>query len=134
MAYIDDPTVDDDVLLLRRIPVNPACVVRDENLGCYRPSSAAFENHSNGTPMSVVLSDTLDALGREHESALGEYVENFSLASFKASTARACDQGISREPTDEEPAHGEVFGEKPKSVRRKIAKSAEWIVPPDLDY
>ncbi len=130
MPDIDDLTIDNETLLLRRIPTNPVCIVRDDNLGCWRPSSASFENHPDGSPMSVVLSDTLDELDRPYTSALGDHGEDFSLASFKAGLARECNQGVMRKPTEEEPAHGEVFGNKSKSVRKKLAKNASWIVPP----
>jgi hypothetical protein len=52
-SYIDDPTISDETELWRRIP--PWHFFHDENLGRIRPSSAAFENHPDGSPMSVLL-------------------------------------------------------------------------------
>ena len=49
----DDPTIPDLAELWRRIP--PWHLVKDDNLGRVRPSSAAFDNHPNGSPMSVLL-------------------------------------------------------------------------------
>lgn len=133
VAYRDDETIAGDTLLLRRVPTNPAInVVWDDNLRCWRPSSASFEDHENGSPMSVVLSDTLEQLGRPMESALSGYETGFSLAAFPASLARANGQGVARDPIPEEPAHGVVFGKKTKAISRRLAKGSRWIVPPDL--
>lgn len=109
-AYEDDSTIVDDSPLWRRIP--PWHMVFDENLGRYRPSSAAFEDHPDGTPMSVVLGQEVLDAGRSPESVLVGY-DNFALASFTADLARANHQGIVRKPTLEEPAHAEVFGGRP---------------------
>ena len=51
--YSDDPTIPDDAELWRRIP--PWHFFHDANLGQIRPWSAAFEDHPNGSPMSVLL-------------------------------------------------------------------------------
>lgn len=132
-SYEDDPTIAGDTLLLRRVLTRPdVTVVWDENLNRWRPSSAAFDDHPNGTPMSIVLSDALEALGRPHESALAGHEDTHSLAAVKASVARQCAQGISREPTVDEPAHGIVFGRKSKKVRSTLAKQAVWVVPPRI--
>ncbi|MEW8691415.1 MAG: hypothetical protein AB2535_10025 [Candidatus Thiodiazotropha endolucinida] len=131
-VYTDDETIDNETLLLRRVPSTPKLtIIWDSNLNTWRPSSAAFDNHPNGSPMSIVLSDTLDETERPYESVLQGH-EGFSLAAFKARIARENNQGIAREPTTEEPAHGVVFGDKTKSVRKKLAKASNWIVEPDL--
>lgn len=123
VAYVDDPSIADDTLLLRRILTRPdLSVVWDDNLGRWRPSSAAFDDHPNGTPMSVVLSDTLESLGRPLESALDGHEETHSLAAITANDARHHAQGVAREPTVEEPAHGVVFGKKSKKARSSLAK------------
>jgi hypothetical protein len=51
--YSDDPSIPDDAELWRRIP--PWHFVDDENLRQIRPSSAAFEDDPDGSPMSVIL-------------------------------------------------------------------------------
>lgn len=127
-AYLDDPTIVDAAALWRRIP--PWHFVQDGNTGCLRPSSAAFENHPNGSPMSVVLGDQVVASGRSpHEIIAGH--PGFALAAFNAGLARECDQGVMRDPLPEEPAHAIVFGEKPKKIARRIAKSAAWVIAPE---
>jgi hypothetical protein len=126
--YSDDHTILDTVALYRRIP--PQWVVLDENLGRVRPTSQAFQNSPNGTPMSVALSDVLFELGRTPESLLTG-LEGFGLASITAGLARGCGQGIKRDPTPEEPAHALVFGKKTASVKNRFAKECQWVIQPD---
>ncbi|MGH6897525.1 MAG: hypothetical protein ACREJ5_13425 [Geminicoccaceae bacterium] len=51
--YIDDPSICDADILLRRIP--PSWWEFDENMGVVRPTSQGFKDHRSGTPMSVHL-------------------------------------------------------------------------------
>lgn len=133
--YQDDESIPDDSLLLRRILSNPNIhIVWDENLMCWRPSSAAFDNDRNGNPMSLVLSVELVRLNRSLASALKGHEDGFSLAAVTAGFSRSLNpiQKIVRDPTPDEPAHGLLVGKKTQSVRRKLAKSSQWIVEPDL--
>lgn len=131
MQIKDDPSIRDECELLRRVPIKPNLnVVWDSNQGRWRPSSASFKDHPNGTPMSIVLKDELDNAGREpSEILIG--LENFAVATITASFARKNQQRVAREPIPEEPAHGIVIGEK-KKASRKMAKAAQWVIPPDL--
>jgi len=130
-AYVDDASIADAAALWRRIP--PWHFVRDDNAGMLRPSSAAFENHPNGSPMSVVLGDEIIASGRSVREVVAGYAD-FAVATFTAGLARDCGQGVVREPLPEEPAHAVVFGNKPKRVARRIAKSAAWVISPGDQY
>lgn len=124
--YQDDPTIADADPLWRRI--HPKHFVRDENLQQWRPSSAAFTDSSDGSPMSVVLGQEVFAADRRPESVLFGH-EDHALASFTTGVARANGQGVERSPQPDEPAHGGVFGPKPKRVQRALAKSATWVIP-----
>lgn len=127
----DDSTIRDECELLRRIPVKPKLnVIWDDNQSRWRPSSASFRDHSNGTPMSIVLKDELDKTGRDPAEVLIGHA-NFALASITAGFARNHQQRVAREPRPKEPAHGIVIGEKKKSGK-KMAKAATWVIPPDL--
>src|SRR5882724_4978871 len=126
--YAKDKTILDEADLYRRIPPNQ--IVRDENQGILRPSSQAFEDSRDGTPMSVVLADVLSAAGRAPESVLIR-LEGFALASITAGLARDCGQGVARDPTDDEPAHALVFGKKTGSVRGRLAKECRWVIEPE---
>lgn len=124
---IDDVTIGNSASLWRRILREQ--IVPDENVGTFRPSSAAFSNSSDGSGMSVTLGDQVLAEGRSPESTLAESPDSL-LAAITAGVARENLQIVFREPLDEEPAHAEVFGDKSKSVQRKFAKASIWIVPP----
>ena len=126
--YTDDDTILREVELYRRIP--PEWLVRDQNLGIVRPSSQAFQDSRDGTPMSVALSDVLLAAGREPGSVLAG-LEGFALASITAGLARECRQGIQRDPIQEEPAHAFVFGKKTSGVKSRFAKECRWVIQPE---
>ncbi len=125
--YIDDPTIGNDAPLWRRVP--PRHFVFDDNLGNWRPSTAAFEDHPDGSPMSVVLGQEILDGGRTADSVL-EGHDGFGLVSFLAELARAEGQGIVRKPLAEEPAHAEVFGKKTRAVKKAFAKNCKWVVSP----
>lgn len=133
MSYEDDLSIADETRLLRRIPVRPDVnIVWDGNNNRWRPSSASFDNHPDGSPMSVVLGDALSDMGRSYESAMGRHGDDFALVAFTAGVARENAQGVAREPVEDEPAHGVVFGNKTKRVKRNIAKNSFWIIPPEI--
>jgi len=125
--YADDLTIADEAPLWRRIP--PDWWVFDGNLGRVRPSSQAFSDHANGSPMSVVLGNEVLAEGRSSADVLAGH-GGFCLASITAALAREKEQGIRRDPLPDEPAHAEVFGRKRMSVKNAFAKQATWVVPP----
>ncbi len=130
-GYEDDESIRDDCELLRRVQVKPEfTVVWDENLGRWRPSSAAFRDHPNGSPMSVVLRDVLEEQNRSLEEVLHGHT-GFALAAITAGFARQCHQKIVRDPLPEEPAHAHVVGKK-KKASRKMAKQSVWVFAPDL--
>ncbi len=123
----DDPTILDGAILWRRIPTWH--FVYDANLQRWRPSSAAFDNDPDGGPTSVILADEVLAAGGDAASVLVGHT-GFALAAVKAGDARACGQGIARDPLPEQRAHALLFGAKPKSVQRRLAKAAMWAVEP----
>jgi hypothetical protein len=126
-AYRDDPSIPDDTALWRRIP--PCWWIQDENLGRLRPTSAAFDDHRNGTPMSVLIEDVVLSTGRGPNDVLASF-EGYAMASISAGIARGCSLGVMREPLPEEPAHAVVFGKKTKRVRAILAANCEWVVDP----
>ena len=108
----DDKSILDEAQLWRRIP--PWHIVEDKNYGGKRISKAAFEDHPDGSPMSVVLGDEVLAAGRDASSIIAGH-EGFCLASVTAALARSLKQGVVRSPLEDEPAHAEVFGNKTDS-------------------
>jgi len=123
----NDASIRDDADLWRRIP--PWHFIYDENLERWRPSSSAFADDPDGHPMSIVLAEVATAVGRGPVQILTGH-EQFTLASITAGLARECGQGVVRDPLPDEPAHGLVIGPKPKSVQRRLAKAAAWVIAP----
>ena len=128
MAYQDDPTIGNEVRLFRRI--HPQWIVRDENLKCFRPSSQAFNDSQDGSPMSVNREDILQQENKPPAELLAGLYE-WGLAALRTGTMRENGQGIAADPTPDEPSHALVFGPKPTKARKRIAKTAEWVIQPE---
>jgi len=122
--YVDDPTIEDDAELWRRL--NPEWVIWDENMGCHRPSTAAFDNSRDGSPTSFYLAEIVRQTDRDEDAVLAPF-PGYSLASVSAGEARDCHQGVTRDPLPEEPAHALMFGPKTKSTKRCLAQKATLI-------
>jgi hypothetical protein len=123
----DDRTIDDHTPLYRRVPPAQWKEVGDE----YVVRDGAFKNfpHPERKRMSVVLADTLEQLDRDTESVRGDE-PNYGVIAITAKAARDEEQRIERSPRYDEPAHGDVYGDKPPGRRKKFAAQAEWVVYP----
>jgi hypothetical protein len=121
---VDDPTIPDHEELWRRIP--PDRIVEDANRGGRRPSSGAFTDDRDGSPMSVVIGSA--AAGAE--TVLAGH-PGYALAAITAGLARECGQMIMRDPTSDQPAHALVIGHKTEGIRRRLARESRWIIEPD---
>ncbi len=119
----DDPTIGDGVILWRRVP--SWNWIYDVNQGRFRPKSTAFDDHPDGSPMSVVIA--VETAGPE---AVMAGHDGFALAAITVGSARACNQGVARDPLPGNAAHAVVVGRKTESVRRRLARGATWVVPP----
>lgn len=117
----DDESLADDVALWRRVASDQW--VYDGNLGRRRPSTSAFDNHHDGTPMSVVVasecSDGVDNLLRGHES--------FGVVEFTVGFARRLRQGVVRAPLPEQPSHAHVVGRKTDGTKKRFAREARIV-------
>ena len=117
----------DGVALLRRVP--PKHLYLDENLGRWRPSSAAFEDDGDGDPMSVYRRDVIEAKGGDVRRVMVGH-EGYALAFLTAGQVRPKSQTVHTDPLTEESSHTQVCGPKPKSTCRWFAKKAEWAITP----
>lgn len=103
-----------DDRFLRRIPP----IYYNPNTG--KVMSAAFQNASGTNRMSVdwtklsTVDDTLRGYPR------------FGVASISAELCWFLNQEVERVPSEENPAHCDVVGDKPQSVRRKFRDRAEY--------
>jgi len=118
-AADDDPSISDDALFWRR--VHPDHIVLDENLGRQRPSSQEFRDDE----LSVILAEP----GRQPATALEAHPGRF-LVAIGAHELRQRGLAITRDPTDDEPAHCVVLGKKTRSTAEGLARAAVWVVPP----
>lgn len=134
----DDITDEEGVL--RRIPNWPHQYKYDKNLKRWRPSSAWFSDRkTNDFAVSVTLEKDLLEAGKGIEEAL--YLDNskhkgFGLAKCHAGFLRhdlPSPQSIKRDPTEDDPFHALVIGQKKQSTRNKIAKHAEVIIEPEME-
>jgi len=125
--YIDDPAIPNSEDLWRRI--HPLWAVPDNNSGGWRVSSAAFDDSTDGSPLSVLLATVVAKTHRTADDVITHYAGYF-LASITAGTAREYGQGIDPTPTPDEPAHASVFGKKTASIKRNLATRAKWVIAP----
>jgi hypothetical protein len=126
-TYVDDTKhIGDADLLLRRVP--SWHIIWDENENRWRPTSAAFEDHPDGSPLSVRVRPLLERMGLALESVLAG-LPDFGLVEFPAGTARAKDQIVALEEVEGEPAHAVVAGKKTRSVMKHLARSSKWSMP-----
>jgi hypothetical protein len=123
-ACEDDRSIADQAALWRLI--HPNWIVQDDNERGWRISSAAFDDSKDGSPLSVLLAEVIASTGRTADDLLAQFT-GYGLAAITAGSARAQRQGVSRTPRPNEPAHASVFGKKTGSVKRALARAANWV-------
>ena len=122
-AADDDATILGDEILWRRVP--PWHVVPDQNRAGRSVSSAAFDDDTDGSPMSVIL-----ATGAAGPEAVLAGHEGFGLAGFRVSLVRDLGLGVRRDPTESEAAHAVVVGRKSHGVRKRLRAGSHWVLRP----
>jgi hypothetical protein len=126
-SLVDDATIANTSQLWRR--VHPTWIVKDDNAGGMRLSSAAFDDSADGSPLSVLLAEVVFRANRVGKDVLSGY-DGYALAAITAGTARTHGQGVAATPEPNEPAHASVFGPKTKSNKRGMARAAIWVIRP----
>lgn len=124
----DDPSILDEDLLWRRIAQEHW--VKDPKVeGGYRISSAAFENSSDGSGMSVTNGTEALRNGRSTSTIFESYsiAKCLLIAEFTAGLARNLSQGITRSSTPEDPEHSNVNGKKTRGVKNRLRKGSREI-------
>lgn len=95
-----------------------------------RITSWAFKH----VAMSVYLSSDFGESGRTPEEISTQF-GGADLAPITAALARSLGQVVARDATDEEPAHGIVYGQKPPAtVARRFRTEAQWVVRGSVYY
>ena len=82
--------------------------------------------------MSVYREDILQQQNKEPTVLLAGFSE-WALAAVRAGAVRENGQGVAADPMPDEDSHALVFGSKPSNVRKRIARTAEWVIPPDQE-
>lgn len=122
-VFEDDPSIAGEERLFRRI--HGSHVLWDEH-GRATISSAAFKDEE----LSVALESVMIRDGRPPVDAIRNYA-GYGLAAITAAHARSLSQQVSRDPIDEEPAHGVVYGQKKRGgIAGKLRDGASWVITP----
>lgn len=124
---VDDPTIPDKAVLWRRVHYENYVVDENEGRLRRRPTSHAFRDSKDGSPMSVFLADEFD----EPDEVLEDH-DGWGLVSITAGLARKCGQLVVRDRAPDAPrGHAYVVGDKrKKTVRQCLATQAEEVVSP----
>ena len=132
MPKNDDRTILDDHGLLRRVPANPDMSKFDYNLGQTRPTSVAFRDRNGSRELSITLEHDLIAGGGQHSEALEPDQADAGLVRLRANFVRnhlSQPQSLCREPTDLDPHHGLVCGDKSRRDLKDMARNCEVVLP-----
>lgn len=130
MCPQDDNTIGNDDVLLRRIAPN---FFMANSAPPHEPilSSQAFQN-LDGKFMSALLLSRLEQHGFDRSHVLDGW-EGYGLVEFSVGYARQCGQIVVRDPTDEEPWHVHVVGDKGKGWRKRFKAGCTILAYPDRD-
>jgi hypothetical protein len=128
----DEPKIPNDTILWRRVHNTQIYPVEGfQNIG--RVSTGAFKNSRvprGAKSFSVIITIYTDHTAEDILKNRNQH----SLISFSAGLARKLEQEIIYSPTPEEPGHGDVEGDKPKTaVRREFVRSYEWVIKPNIE-
>lgn len=121
--FEDDPSVLDDERLFRRIHLKQ--IVKDEDTGLARVSSGAFRD----SELSVNIESVLTSHSYDASHCLAGRREH-RLVSITARIARTHGQAVCKNPLEDDPSHGIVYGSKnSRKVHEGLRKAACWIIP-----
>lgn len=128
IAPKDDPVgVPNGSYVYRRIV--PEWWIPDGN-GGRRLTSAAFIDLRGY--VSIGIGKVLEEQGLGPEAAIADH-EGYGLARLEVSWIRdSINLGITKEPTDREPWHGAIWGNKTKSIKSQLRAKAVILIEPEL--
>ncbi len=124
----DDPSIPDGSLVYRRI--TPEWHKVDPGTGKRRLTTAAFSDLDGA--MSIAIGVELEAGGHEPLEVVAKH-PGYGLVALPVDELRRLGLGVVRSPTDGELCHGDVYGKKTGSKRKKLRDMAEprWVLKPD---
>jgi len=118
----DDPTINGDMVLLRRIPPYGDRVQWDDRTGEPTPSSQNFKDRNNELSTFLAAEITADAALAGHDG--------FGLVQFTAGRVReALGSGIifCRDTSDPTPGHVIICGKVTDGMARRFRSIASWV-------
>ena len=118
--YADDSSVGNDEEVWRRIPADKICW--DNALDRLRPQSGMFSDSGPESPMSA---HRARCYARPSEAAGDDL-----MVALTAGFLRRLKLGVATEPPTDDPGHLWIFGKKTASTKKKLARSATWVIPP----
>lgn len=129
----DDPAISDDDGLVRFVP--PWHVIKDDNLGRLRPTSAAFDMSPEDGCMSVDLEKLLLQASLEPCHGLASRPAGFGAVRLLAGVVRSVQLATFQDPVPENPYHGQIAnlvmpGRIARGKKRTLCKSSEWLAIP----
>ena len=125
-VFEDDPTIAGDERLFRRIHRSH---VLWEDDGSAAISSAAFRDEE----LSINIESVMIRDRRPPADAIRQH-PGYGLAAITAAHARSLNQVVARDPIEEEPAHGVVYGQKKRGgIAGKLRDGASWVITPPPD-
>ena len=122
-SYVNDSSVGDDEEIWRRIPVS--MVYWDNAIDRLRPQSGIFSDSDDGSPMSA---HRARCYGSPTEANTGDNL----MAGLTVGFVRGLGLGVATQPTTDDPGHLWVFGKKTASIKKKLARRAKWVIPPNI--
>jgi hypothetical protein len=132
----DDPSIPDNSRLFRRIPADANHIIWDDTTRAYTLSTQSFRNLQKIPPaFSVNLECVLDQLGLAPIAVIADS-ERYGLVALPVQLVRQHNQAVERHPEQNDPSHGHVVGDKPKSIAREFIRAVtpgnaiQWIIPP----
>lgn len=83
-----------------------------------------FSDSRDGSPMSAHRALC-------YRSPLAANTGDYLMIALKVGFVRSLQLGVATQPATDDPGHVWVFGKKTGSTKRKLAKHAKWVIPPE---
>lgn len=128
-GVLDDPSIPDGSHVYRRVTSEWHKV--DPGTGKHRLTTAAFSDL--GGAMSVAIGVELEDGGHEPIEVVVDH-PGYGLVALRVGELRRLGLGVIRSPTEGELCHGDVYGKKTRSTKKKLRDLAElhWVLKPAL--
>lgn len=120
-SLADDPSIENEILLLRRVP--PAKAKRNSD-GTLRIPSDTFRDSRGQCSVDQMLD------GGQPERTLQGH-DGYGLAAISVGDLREEGFGVIPDPLPDEPNHSLITGCEKRTRRQRLARRAHWLKEPD---